>query len=57
MATPNFDKIHSKIIEITFNFPEFPPTCKKISSFHQLIFEIKPILESCDQADHTHLWP
>ena len=29
----------------------------KISSFHLFIFEIQPILESCDQAGHTHFWP
>ena len=30
---------------------------QKISSFHQVILEIKSILESCNQAGHTHLWP
>ena len=50
MDKPNFNKSHSKIIEITFSFSEFPPACKKISSFHQLILEIQSILESCDQA-------
>ena len=29
MATPNFDHINPKIIEITFSFPEFAPACKK----------------------------
>ena len=29
-------------------------TMQKISSFHQFIFEIQPILESCDQTGHTH---
>ena len=27
MATPKFDHAHVKIIEITFSFPEFAPTC------------------------------
>ena len=30
---------------------------QKISSFHQLTLAIQPILESCEQADQTHLWP
>ena len=30
MATPNFDHIHPKIIEITFSFPEFAPARKKL---------------------------
>ena len=29
MATPNFDHIHPKIIEITFSFPEFAQAHKK----------------------------
>ena len=29
MAMPNFDNNQKKIIEITFNFPEFAPACKK----------------------------
>ena len=32
-------------------------TMQKISSFHQFILEIQPILESCDQTGHTHFWP
>ena len=32
-------------------------TKQKNSSFHQLILEIKPILESCDMIGHTHFWP
>ena len=27
------------------------------SLFHQFIFEIHPILKSCDQTVHTHFWP
>ena len=53
MAMPNFDDIHPKIIEITLSVPEFAPTYKKISSFHQLILEIESVLEFCDQAGHT----
>ena len=30
-------------------------TMQKISSFHQFILEIQPILESRDQTGHTHL--
>ena len=29
MATPIFDDAHSKTIETTVSFPEFPSTCKK----------------------------
>ena len=29
-------------------------TMQKISSFHQFILEIQPILESCDQTGHIH---
>ena len=29
MATPIFDTVYPKIIEITFGFPEFAPACKK----------------------------
>ena len=32
-------------------------TMQKISSFHQFFLETQPILESCDQTDHTHFWP
>ena len=32
-------------------------TMQKISSFHNFILEIQPILESCDQTGHTHFWP
>ena len=32
-------------------------TMQKISSFHQFILEILPILESRDQTGHTHFWP
>ena len=32
-------------------------TMQKISSFHQFILELQPILESCNQTDHTHFWP
>ena len=32
-------------------------TMQKISSFHQLIIVIQPILEFCDQTDHNHFWP
>ena len=32
-------------------------TMQKISSFHQFILEIQPILESRDQTGHTHFWP
>ena len=32
-------------------------TMQKISSFHQFILEIQPILESCDLTGHTHFWP
>ena len=53
MATPIFDQIHPKIIGIIFNFPDFA-TAK---SLHQFILEIQSILESCDQAVHTHPWP
>ena len=31
-------------------------TMQKISSFHHFI-EIQPILEPCDQTDHTYFWP
>ena len=30
---------------------------QKISSFHWFILDIQPILESCDQAGHTHFCP
>ena len=30
---------------------------QKISSFHQFILEIQPILESRDQTGHTRFWP
>ena len=29
---------------------------QKISSFHQLIVKTQSVLESCDKANHTHLW-
>ena len=29
----------------------------KISSLHQFILDIQPILESHDQTGHTHFWP
>ena len=32
-------------------------TKQKISSFHQFILEIQPILESCNLTGHTHFWP
>ena len=32
-------------------------TMQKISSFHQFILEIQPILESCNLTGHTHFWP
>ena len=32
-------------------------TMQKISSFHQFILEIQPVLESCNQTSHTHFWP
>ena len=32
-------------------------TMQKISSSHNFILEIQPILESCDQTGHTHFWP
>ena len=51
----NSFNIHPKIIEITFSFPEFAPACKKISSFHHLILETQSVLESFNQAAHTHL--
>ena len=53
--TPDFDHIHLKITETTLSFPEFSPACKKSSHSIQVILEIQSILESCDQADHTHL--
>ena len=31
-------------------------TMEKISSFHQFILKIQPILESCGQTGHTHFW-
>ena len=56
MATPDFDHTHPKIIETTFNLPEFAPACKKTNSrLHQLNLEIQSNLEFCDQAGHTHL--
>ena len=30
---------------------------QKISSFHLLLLETQPILESCDQTNHTYFWP
>ena len=30
---------------------------QKISSFHQFLLDIQPILESHDQIGHTHFWP
>ena len=30
MTMPIFDQAYPKIIEITFYFPEFAPTCKKL---------------------------
>ena len=50
MAMAIFDQAHLKIIESTFSFTEFVPTCKKSSLFHQFIFEIQSILESHDQT-------
>ena len=32
-------------------------TMQKISSFHQFILEIQPVLKSCDQTGHTCFWP
>ena len=31
-------------------------TKQKISSFHQFILEIQPILEPCNLTGHTHFW-
>ena len=31
-------------------------TKQKISSFHQFILEIQPVLESCNLTGHTHFW-
>ena len=56
MVTPNFDHIQPKIIEITFSFPEFAPARKK--SVHSInSWDTQSVLESCDQAGHTQLWP
>ena len=30
---------------------------QNVSSFHQFILEIQPILESCHLTGHTHFWP
>ena len=49
-----FDHAHTKIIELTFSFPEFAPTCKKNSFFHLFIFEMHSILDSRDQTGQTH---
>ena len=52
-----FDNSQPKINEVAHSFLEFVPTCKKISLFHQFLYEIKPILESLDQSGHAHFWP
>ena len=52
-----FDCAHPKIIELTFSFAEFVPTCKKITLFHLFIFQIQPMSESHDQTGHTLFWP
>ena len=46
---PIFDQAHPKIIEITFNFPEFEPACKKKKKFI-------PSIHSWDTANFTILW-
>ena len=43
-----FDPIHPKIIKITFSFPEFAPTCKKL--IHSIYSFLQPILESCNKT-------
>ena len=50
---PVFDQAHPKIIEKTFSFPGFSPTCRK--SVHSINSFLKqPMLEFCDQTGHTH---
>ena len=44
-TTPVIDHDHSKIIKM-FSFPVLVSACKKVSSIHQLLFEIQQNLES-----------
>ena len=53
-ANTIFDKVHPKMIESTFSYPEFVTACKKISLFHLISFEIQSILETNDHTSHTH---
>ena len=39
---PIFDQAHPKIIEITFNFPEFAPPCKKLVNSINSFFPSTP---------------
>ena len=47
MIMPIFDQAQPKIIETTFSFPEFAPSCKKFI----------PPIHSWDTANFRVLWP
>ena len=55
MAIPIIDHNHPKIIELTFNFPEFAPSCKKINLLHLFILERQSISDSHDHTSHSFL--
>ena len=57
MNKPIFDQAHPKNHWNNFLLSCICITIQKISSFHQFILQIQPILESHDQTGHTHFWP